>query len=619
MYIKKVKKSHRNSNKVYEYLHLVENVRTAKGPRQRLILNLGTLDIPAEKYKELANCIEAMLTGQKQLFSTDAKIEKHARKALQKIRSKQGQEQPDKEVDQSEQRSVEAVYKNVDVTSMQAGDVRSLGPEYVCHSIWNELKFNEVLMANGISEHVLPMLEALVVGRLVSPGSERHTWQWLQNRSAIHELTGPPLRPSLNSLYRAGDSLFDCKDALETHLARQEKELFSLPERMCFFDLTNTYFEGRAAGNPNAKRGRSKEKRSDCKLLTLALVVDEHGFAKYSQLYPGNQSEGKTLPQIIENMIRIRPNLATDRTVVMDAGIATKANIEYLTKNRFHYIVVNRGKADFTVADTNQMKIIRQTDEYTLEVKRQEKDGQAFLLCRSSAREGKDFGIRNRQEQLFIERLQYYQGGLGKKGHTKLYAKVIELIGRLREKYPRASKLYDVTVIPEDKPVKSVKAKDIVWKKREQYEEISRFDGCYVLCTDRLDLTDKQIWETYVMLTRVESAFRSMKSSLGLRPNFHQNPERADTHMFISVLAYHILHIIEYRLHQCGDHRLWTTIREVLSTHQRLTIEYNVKEQNQVQRHHLRLCSNAEPDHKQIYKNLGLKEVPLPRKRYAAK
>ncbi|MDD2390746.1 MAG: hypothetical protein PHP23_13560 [Desulfobacterales bacterium] len=110
-----------------------------------------------------------------------------------------------------------------------------------------------------------------------------------------------------------------------------------------------------------------------------------------------------------------------------------------------------------------------------------------------------------------------------------------------------------------------------------------------------------------------------MKSSLGLRPNFHQNPERADTHMFISVLAYHILHIIEYRLHQCGDHRLWATIREILSTHQRLTIEYNVKEQNQVQRHHLRLCSNADPDHKQIYKNLGLKEVPLPRKRYAAK
>jgi len=220
---------------------------------------------------------------------------------------------------------------------------------------------------------------------------------------------------------------------------------------------------------------------------------------------------------------------------------------------------------------------------------------------------------------LFVERLQYYHDGLGKKGHTKRYAKVVEMIGRLREKYPRASKLYEVTVVPEDKPVKSVNARAVVWKKRAQYDEISKFDGCYVLRTDRLDLTDKEIWETYVMLTRVESAFRSMKSSLGLRPNFHQNAERADAHMFISVLAYHILHTIEYRLRQGGDHRLWATVRAVLSTHQRLTIEYNVKEHKQVQRHHLRLCSNAEPEHKQIYENLGLSNVPLPRKLHAAK
>ena len=189
----------------------------------------------------------------------------------------------------------------------------------------------------------------------------------------------------------------------------------------------------------------------------------------------------------------------------------------------------------------------------------------------------------------------------------------------MREKYTRASKLFDVEVIPEDKPAKSVKAKDIVWKKRNQYDQQDKFDGCYVLRTDRLDLPDKEIWETYVMLTRVEKAFRSMKSSLGLRPNFHQNEERADAHMFISVLAYHILHAIEYKLRQCGDHRSWETIRDVLSTHQRLTVEYNVKEQDQVQRHHLRLCTLAEPDHKQIYQRLGLPDVPLPKKKYAIK
>jgi len=613
MYIKRVRKSNRNSKKVYEYLHLVENVRTENGPRQRLILNLGAIDIAQEKYKELANCIEAMLTGQQKMFSTDLNIEKLARKAADNIRAKQASEQSTQKTD-SIVDNEQPEYQQVDVTSMQASQVRSLSPEYVCHCIWNELKFDELLVSEGVSEHILPLMQALVIGRMVSPGSEVHTWDWAEYRSALYELTGRPIRTSLSSLYRAGDRLFDCKDALESHLADRERDLFDLPERICLFDLTNTYFEGQATANSKAKRGRSKEKRSDCKLLTLALVVDEHGFAKYSRLYPGNQVECHTLEQIIESLIALRPNLAKDRTVIMDAGIATDENITFLKANHFHYIVVQRGKADFTADETDAMHVIRQIKQYTVEVKRHSMENESLLFCRSTGRTEKDQGIRSRQEKLFLERLQYYQGGLGKKGHTKLYPKVLEMIGRLREKYPRASKLYDVEVIPEENPGAKIKAKAIIWKKRPQYDTQCRFEGCYVLRTDRTELTDQEIWETYVMLTRVENAFRSLKSSLGLRPNFHQNEDRADAHMFISVLAYHILHTIEYRLRQSGDNRSWATIRDILSTHQRLTIEYNVKDQGRIQRNHVRLCSNAEPEHRQIYQRLGLSETPLPRK-----
>ena len=612
MYIKRVRKSNKNSNKVYEYLHLVENVRTENGPRQRLILNLGAISVPEEQYKELANCIEAMLTGQHQLFSEDRKIEKLARSAADKIQEKQA-------ADQNIETSDAPIYQDIDVSSMQAGQIRSVGPEYVCHSIWKDLKINELLISQGISENVSSLMQALVIGRLVSPGSEVHTWNWAEHRSALYELAGHPLKGSLNSLYRAGDILFDCKDALEAHLADREKDLFDLPERICLFDLTNSYFEGQAAANDKAQRGHSKEKRSDCKLLTLALVVDEQGFAKYSRLYPGNQAECHTLAEIIESLVALRPNLAKDRTVIIDAGIATEENVAFLKANRFHYIVVQRGKADFIPDDTRTMHIIRQTDEYKLEVKRHQNDNEALLLCRSTGRTGKDAGIRSSQEKLFIERLQYYHDGLDKKGHTKLHHKVIEMIGRLREKYPRASKLYDVDVQIDETPGSNAMAKAIVWTKRRLYDTECQFEGCYVLRTDRMDLTDQQIWETYVMLTRVESAFRSLKSSLGLRPNFHQNEERADAHMFISVLAYHILHTIEYKLRQSGDHRSWATIRDILSTHQRLTIEYNVKEQGQVRRNHLRLCSNVEPEHRHIYQRLNLKEIPLPRKIMTAK
>jgi transposase len=265
------------------------------------------------------------------------------------------------------------------------------------------------------------------------------------------------------------------------------------------------------------------------------------------------------------------------------------------------------------------MQVIRHTDQYTLEVTRRLLDNEALLLCRSTGRTGKDHGIRTRQENLFLERLQYYQGSLGKKGRTKLYPKVVERIGRLREKYPRASKLYAVEVIAEETSDKKVKAKAIVWKKRDDYDAQCQFEGCYVLRTDQKSWSDQKIWETYVMLSRVERAFSSLKSALGLRPNFHQIEMRADTHMFISVLAYHILHTIEHKLRLCGDHRSWATIRDILSTHERLTVEYNVKEQNKVQRTHLRLCSNPEPEHRQIYHLLGLKEIPLPRKTLTVK
>lgn len=619
MYIKKVIKKNKGYSKQFGYLHLVENVRTDKGPRQRLILNLGSIDIQEEKYKELANCIEGLISGQNPLLSIDPAIAVCAQKAAKRIIEKKVKDQA---IDKMAVYKKDAPdYKLVDVSSLDPHTIRSIGPEYVCHSIWKELKMDDILLSNNVPEHFLPLIETLVVGRLLAPGSERHTWTWAENLSAIFELTGKPERFSLASFYRAADHVFRVKDAIESHLSMKEKELFNLPEMLCFFDLTNTYMEGQASGNSKAKRGHSKEKRSDCKLLTLALIVDEQGFAKYSHLYAGNQNEGKTLPEMIELLMKARPDLSKNRTVIMDAGIATAENIQYSKDNQFHYIVVSRSKSMFSPDDTEQLKVIHQDDDrnFKLEVLRLEKENEAYLLCRSTGRILKDKGIRVTQEEHFIDRLEYYKNGLGKKGHTKSYTKIVEMIGRLREKYPRASKLYNVKVVLKENPSAPDKnnATDIIWEKR--VEDQLNMDGCYILRTDHMDMTDLEIWKTYVMLTRVESAFRCLKSSLGLRPVFHQIKRRSDAHMFITVLAYHILHIIEQRLRFHGDHRSWETIREILSTHKRLTIEYNVKEQERIIRYHLNLCSRPEPIHNEIYYRLNLSGVPLGRRYVAVK
>jgi len=611
VFVKKVRKQNGITKKYYEYLHLVESVRTEKGPRQRLILNLGKLDILPSQYQAFAKRVEDILTGQRSILGLDQSLERSAREVARKIFKKQSEELSE---------TTECDFQSVDVNSFAIESPRSLGPEYMCHSVWKDLRMDEFFLKQGVSDNVLPVLEALIVGRLIDSGSERYTKEWAEKRSALFELTSFPLRSSLNSYYRAGDTLFSLKKALEEHLCMREKDIFSLSEKLFFLDLTNSYFEGQADGNPKATWGLSKEKRSDCKLVSLGLIIDELGFAKYSELFAGNQHEAEVLSVMINSLEQhLEPQ--TDRTVVIDAGIATSENIDWLKENQYHYIAVNRGAWPFE-QDYSEMKVIREdkTKGIKIEVKRFVHQGEVYILCRSENKAKKEQSMRTRVEELFLDRLSYYKAGLHLPHRTKKYTKALELVGRLKEKYPKAAKLYNVEVIPEEeKPAtdKSLCAVDIVWEKKDvNYEREISHEGSYILRTDRVDLSDEEIWNIYIMLRQIEYAFKSMKSSLGLRPNFHQKEDRVDTHMFISVVAYHILHIIENRLRANGDRRNWKTIRNVLSTHERLTIGYKVKEEDgSIRQKHLRLNSRLELEHVEIYKMFNLSGIPLPRKR----
>lgn len=616
MFIKKVKKRNGKTDKVYQYLHLVESVRTENGPRQHLVLNLGNLTIHPSQYKALTRRIEDILTGQRSFVKLDKEIEKYARGAANSIFKKQAREI---------ESTIESQYQMVNVNSLEIETPRSLGPEYLCHSIWRDLEMDKFLLEKGISEKVLPVMEALVAGRLIDFGSERYTRQWAEKRSAIYELIGYPLRGSLNSYYRAGDKLYSLKEGLEKHLSVSERNLFSLSEKMVFIDLTNTYFEGRSDKNPKAKRGHSKEGRKDCKLVTLGLIIDELGFAKYSQLFAGNQAEGETLAGMINSMKRNLPFSAKDRTIVIDAGIATALNLKWLKENNYHYIAVNRGKAPLDL-DYTHMEVIKEdkTKGIKIEVKRFVQEQEVYVLCKSKQKAAKETSMRKRMEDLFLERLEYYKAGLSIPHRTKKYHKVIELIGRLKEKYPGAAKLYTLEVIPEkDQPATNpdLLTEKIIWqKKKSLYQKQIGQEGSYLLRTDRFDLSNAEIWKTHLMLNQIESAFKNMKSFLGLRPNFHQKESRVDTHLFISVLAYHILHIIEYRLRQKGDCRSWATIRNILKTHERSTICYQTKDEaEQVHQQFVRISSGPEPEHLEIYRKFNLSGHPLPRKRMEGK
>lgn len=607
MFIKKVTKTNGSSKKKYTYLHLVESIRTPAGPRQRLILNLGQLDIDASQYHELSSRIEGILTGQNTLLPVDPDIEKLAQTFSKKIFDKKAEKINDNPSND---------FQTVDVNSMEVSLPRSIGAEYICHSIWNELKLDDFLLDNGISPNRLPLVQSLVIGRLIEPGSENHTKKWAETRSALYELCGSPLYFSKNSYYYAGDSLFAVKEKLEEYLYKIEKVLFPLKEHLYFFDLTNTYFEGRCNGNPKAKYGRSKEKRRDCKLVTLGMIVDQFGSPKYSKLFNGNQSEPATLESMIAHLSK---ELSADdeKTIIMDAGIATSENLELLQEKGYKYIVVNRGKAPFDM-DFSNMTTVREDKKkgVEVEVKAYENGDDIYVLCRSQGKRQKEESIRSRIEKLFLEQLDYIKSGLTRKGCTKNYLKIVESVGRLKEKYPKASKLYEIEVVPEsgeEKLLKKINAVDILMKKKkDKHQKESDSEGSYVLRTNRKDLNAEEIWEIYALQNNIEKAFMNMKSHLGLRPNFHIKEERVDAHMFISVVAYHILNIIEKKLQQNGDVRTWASIRDIMSTQQRVTIEFqSLGHNNEIIHNQIRACTKLEAEQSEILETLGLPLIPL--------
>jgi transposase len=320
--------------------------------------------------------------------------------------------------------------------------------------------------------------------------------------------------------------------------------------------------------------------------VTLGLVVDEQGFAKSSNLYSGNISEPQTLESMIADMAKKTSNDKNVQTVIMDAGMSTEENMRWLKEHKYSYITIHRGNAPF---------------KYDFEKK-----------------EIKEKSMRSRIENLLVERLTYYKAGLEKRGRAKTYSKIMEMIGRLKEKYSKVAKLYTIEVVPEETDgheMKTVNVKDITWEKNDKYAVEEEREGSYILKTDRTDLSDKEIWDLYIMLRRIEHSFLCMKSHLGLRPNFHSLERRADAHMFISVVAYHIMHAIEHRLHQKKDSRTWETIKNLLKTHNRITISFNKKMPDGKERKQMiRLSTRLEESHAEIYLKLGLDGVPLPRK-----
>ena len=428
MYIRRTTHADKKNKKEYHTFKLIESVRTERGPRQRMLLNLGTdFSLPEDRWKDLANRIEEIITGQDALFAYPADIENLAVRYARKVIDYQGEP--------------------------GGGGIKSTDPDY-------------------------------------------------------------------HRVYKTSDLLLRHKKQIEDHLCAKECSLFNLEEKIILYDLTNTFFEGSGRYNGKAHFGPSKEKRSDCPLVTLET-----------------------------EMITVRED---NRRLIRAA-------------------------------------IIKGPD-----------DDEVTLYCHSTDKEIKERGIKNLFESRFEEKLEQIRNALSKKHGTKVYEKVVEKIGRLKERYKRISSRYEIAVTKDEN---TNRATTIAWERKEQEKPA----GVYCLRSNRIDFKEQELFNIFAMLTDIEDAFRSMKSELGMRPVYHQNENRTDGHLFITVLAYHILHSIRVHLRSQGVNDCWTTVRKRLSTHVRITTTMKRDDGKSI---HIRKSTRPEAYHKIIYDALQLSPHP---------
>ena len=597
-------KSKTVKGKKYIQHQLIESIRTPAGPRQRLVLNLGFLDLHPDKWKELANTIESEVHKQPRLFVTDPQIEKLARHYAKVIvREKLNKESERAASDKAADR-LSADYQSVDVNSVSSSEARKIGAEHVVLAQMREYKFDKMLKELGFTDNQLNYAKILIAGRLVNPSSERETARWANEDSAILELLQAKINVYDTALHRTAVLLWEHHDKIEQRLSQAAREIFGLKETIILYDLTNTYFEGSKKGSKIANHAKSKDKRDDRPLITLALTLDAQGFPKQSKVYEGNISEPGTLEKMLDELSYVVDGFNPQKTIVIDAGIATEDNLEIIKRKQFKYLAVSRKKSygdDFWQGSQEQQ--IKLSDEKTqLRVKLVKTKKESYLLCHSEAKEAKEKAILDRRLKKFEEALNGINKGLKKKRTHKKYDKIIERIGRLKEKYGVGS-LYDIEV----KQQKEVATK-IIFNKNPNGKAKEKRVGEYVIRTNRLDLIEEEISKIHRTLTTVEDSFRSMKSELGLRPNYHKRDDTSTAHIFITVIAYHIIAGILKKLRANAINYSWRTIRNILSTQVRVTTSFNTEDKATI---HIRTTTTPTLKQSDIYSKLGLVQKPL--------
>jgi hypothetical protein len=599
MYIRRTQTRNSTTGERYFTHRLVRSERVGGKVRQVTVLNLGRqFALGQADWPVLCARLQEILSGQEALLggAESVVVEREAQRLAAQLLARQGEGAPAESV----AATAPAEVHSVAVDSLTLNRPRTVGVEALALWAMRQVEFVGLLARLGLSGPQRAAVLGVIVGRLAAPGSELATQRWLRERSALGELLDVDFEAmSLMQLYRASDMLMRHRAVLEEALFTRLNDLFGLDWTVTLYDLTNTYFEGEAPLNAKARHGHSKEKRSDCPLLTLGLVLDGSGFVRRSQVFEGNVVEGTTLEAMLASL-----GAPAGALVVMDRGIAAEENVLWLRARGYRYLVVSRERhrqfdpsqaTDLQTAGGECVSVQRVVDGEGQEVR---------LYCYSERRARKEEGIAERFAQRFEAALQALADGLTRPRTTKRIDKLWERIGRLKEKSHGAAQHYHIEILPD---ASGAPAQAIHWERRPLEGTMRTHPGVYCLRTNELTWEGEQLWRTYMMLTDLEAVFRSFKSELGLRPIFHHKEIRADGHLFITVLAYQFVQLIRRRLHEKGIHDSWASLRAMLNSQVRVTATFRRPDGRAL---HVRKATQAEPGQRQLYQALGINPSP---------
>jgi transposase len=423
----------------------------------------------------------------------------------------------------------------VDASRVKVERTRFFGGAWLGLKVLEKLDLVELLdsaMPRGREEVPRPMMSlVLVLARLCDPSSELYIAESLYERTAIGDLLGVPAgKVNDDRLYRALDALVPHKSGLERHLKEKLGELFDLEYDLLLYDVTSTYFEGECKRNPEARRGYSRDHRPDCKQVCIALVVSKCGMPLAYEVFNGNRNDSTTVEEIVES-ISSKYGKAS-RIWVMDRGMVSEENIEFLRENSQRYIL-GTPKSQLRRFEGELLEGGWETIREGLEVKLcSSPDGdETFILCRSADRREKEKAMHGRFEKRIEAGLEKITSGCRKRRQKPVI--VAQRIGRLLEQNSRAAGLFKVDVNEVDGRA------EVIWWKVDKWREWSTLsDGCYLLRSNIVDWTAEELWKAYIQLTEAEAAFRITKSDLSIRPIWHQRKERVRAHILVCFLAY---------------------------------------------------------------------------------